>query len=176
MILPDSNQSPREVDKIAALGRVVPRRPADLVVLAIRVVVASLRVSELVAAADHRHTDRQQQRGHDVSALPVAQLQDSPIRGGAFDPAVPAEILILAVTVLLGVRVVVFVVVADKVRKREAVVRRDEVDARIRTPAALLVEIAAAGESRRKLRDDAAVTAPEPAHRIAVLAVPFGPF
>ena len=54
--------------------------------------------------------------------------------------------------------------------------RRDEVDARIRTPAALLVKIAAAGESRRELRDDAAVTAPEPAHRIAVLAVPFGPF
>ena len=41
--------------------------------------------------------------------------------------------------------------------------------------AARLVQIAAAGEPRRELADLAGVAAPEPAHRVAVPAVPLGP-
>ena len=62
------------------LGRQVPVGPADLVVLAVGVVVAALRLAELVAAADHRHALREQQRRHEVALLPLAQLEHAPDR------------------------------------------------------------------------------------------------
>src|SRR4029078_875679 len=46
----------------------------------------------------------------------------------------------------------------------------------VRTPPALLVEIAAAREPRRQLGERAAVAAPEAPYRVAVLAVPLRPF
>ena len=49
------------------------RASVSLVVLAVGVVVALLRVAELVAGADHRHALREQQRGHEVPLLPLAQ-------------------------------------------------------------------------------------------------------
>ena len=56
-------------------GVQVPVGPADLVVLAVRVVVAVLRAADLVAAADHRHAEREHQRRHEVAPLTVAQLE-----------------------------------------------------------------------------------------------------
>ena len=53
--------------------------------------------------------------------------------------------------------------------------RGDEVDARVRAPAAALVEVARAGEAPRELADEAAVAFPVRAHRVAVLVVPLGP-
>src|SRR6185436_9638752 len=120
--------------------------------------------------------DRHQQRGDEVAALPRAQIEHALIRRVPFDAAVPAQVVVLAVGVLLAVSLVVLAVVADEVGQREAVVRGDEVDARVRTPPALLVEIAAAREPRRQLGERAAVAAPEAPYRVAVLAVPLRPF
>jgi len=47
-----------------------PVHPADLVVLAVRVVVAALCAAQLVARDQHRHTRGQQQRGEQVPQLP----------------------------------------------------------------------------------------------------------
>ena len=68
-----------------------------------------------------------------------------------------------------------FVVVADEVLEGETVVASDEIDAVVRLAAIVLIEIAAAGEARGKFADLPAVPFPELAHRVAVLAVPFGP-
>ena len=125
-------------------ARQIPVGPADLVVLAVGVVVAALGAAHLVAAADHRHADRQQQRRHQVAPLALAQLEHAAVGGRPFDAAVPAQIVVLAVGVAFAVGLVVLVVVADEIGEGEAVVRGDEVDAGVRTPAALLVEIAAA--------------------------------
>ena len=100
---------------------------------------------------------------------------DAPVLGRPFDAAVPAQVVILAVLVVLAVGVVVLDVVADQIGHREAVVRGHEVDAGVRATAALLVEIAAARQPRRQLRDDPVVPAPEAAHGVAVLAVPLRP-
>src|SRR6185503_3553285 len=70
---------------------------------------------------------------------------------------------------------IVLVAVADQILKREAVVGGHEVDARVRAPATLLVEIVAAGQSRRELGHHAVIASPEAAHRIPILAVPLGP-
>src|SRR5205085_8044534 len=125
-------QSARELEEVPLFGGEIPVRPADLVVLAVGVVVATLRPTELVAAAQHRHADRQQQRRDQVAALALPQLEYAPIGRWSFGTTVPAEVVILAVGVPFFVRLVVLVVVADEIGEREAVVRGNEVDARVR--------------------------------------------
>ena len=51
----------------------VPIDPADLIVLAIGVVVAVLRPAHFVAAADHRHALGQEQGGQQVALLPLPE-------------------------------------------------------------------------------------------------------
>ena len=81
----------------------------------------------------------------------------------------------MAVAVVLEVGLVVLLVVGDEVGEREAVVRSDVVDARVRPPAAPAVQVARAGEAARELADQAAVALPVRAHGVAVLVVPLGP-
>jgi len=59
--------------------------------------------------------------------------------------------VILAVGVVLAVCLVVLLVVADEIGEREPIVRGDEIDAGVRPASTLLVEIAAAGQTRRQL-------------------------
>ena len=65
-------------------------------------------------------------------------------------------------------------VVRDEVAQREAVVRGDEVDRRERIASVVGVEVGRAGEPLRELAD-VRLSAPEVAHRVAVLPVPLGP-
>ena len=53
--------------------------------------------------------------------------------------------------------------------------RGHEVDARVGAPAAGLVEVAGAGDTRRELREAPLVAAPERPHAVAVLTVPLRP-
>src|SRR4030095_1707302 len=84
-------------------------------------------------------------------------------------------VVVLAIAIAFAVGFVVLLVVADEIGQREAVVRGDEIDARVRAASALLVEIAAAGDARRELGHAPAIAEPEAADRVAVLAVPLGP-
>ena len=65
----------RCVNACSASARVVelPVDPAELVVLAVGVVVAALRAAELVAGEQHRHPLREQERGEEVAELAVAE-------------------------------------------------------------------------------------------------------
>ncbi len=94
---------------------------------------------------------------------------------GAFDAAVPRPVVALAVVVVLAVGLVVLLVVGDEIAQREAVVRGDEVDAGVRPPAVVLVEVGAAGEAVGELAERPLLAAPVVAHRVAVLAVPLAP-
>src|SRR2546430_180695 len=58
-----------EVEEVAFLVVELPVKPGELVVLTVRVVVAVLRVAELIAAAEHRHSLREKQRGDEIAAL-----------------------------------------------------------------------------------------------------------
>ena len=168
------DQAAHELEQRALVVVELPVEPRDLVVLAPRVVVAALRARELVAAEQHRHALREEQRREEVPLLPRAQRVDVRIVGRPFDAAVPRAVVVGAVAVVLAVRVVVLLVVRDEVAQREAVVRGDEVDRRERPLAVALVEIRRAAEARRELRD-ADRAAPEVAHRVAVDAVPLRP-
>src|SRR5712672_291402 len=67
-------------------NRTEPRRT-------IVVVIAPLGAPDLVAHEQHRRPDRQQGQGQEVLHLAIAQLVDVRILGGAFDAAVPAQVL-----------------------------------------------------------------------------------
>ena len=120
-----------------------PVEPTDLVVLAVGVVVAVLRAAHLVPAQKHRHALTQRERGEEVALLALAQLPDDGVVGLALDAVVPRAVVILAVLAVLAVGLVVLFVVADQIVQREAVVRGNEVDRRVRPPAVVLVEVRA---------------------------------
>ncbi len=89
--------------------------------------------------------------------------------------AVPGTVVAFAVAVAFAVGLVVLVVVRHEISEREAVVRGDEVDARVRTARRALVKIRAAGQPVRELGKRSIRAAPEVPHRVAILAVPLRP-
>src|SRR5438094_556292 len=80
----------------------------------------------------------------------------------------------MAVAILFAVRLVVLLVVRHQVVEREAVVRGDEVDRRPRFTPAMVEEIARCAQPRRE-GARRRLPAPEIAHRVAELVVPFRP-
>ena len=82
-----------DVDAVGVALEQAPVEPGDLVVLAIRVVVARLRVAELVAREQHRHALRQEQRGEEVAHLARAQRVHAGVVGRALGAAVRAEVV-----------------------------------------------------------------------------------
>ena len=148
MVLSQVDQFAGEVEQREAVGIEVPVVPRRFVVLAIGVVVAVLRAADFVAAADHRHALREQQRRQQIALLPLAELDDFGIVSRAFDAHVPGVIVVGAVAIVFAVRLVVLLVVADQIVERESVVRGDEIDAGGRAAAVPLVQIAASRSSR----------------------------
>src|SRR5262249_439683 len=96
--------------------------------------------------------------------LPLAQLA-----------GVPAAVVIGAVAVLLEVRFVVLVLVAQQVVQRETVVRSHEVHARRRLAGGGFEQVARSGQARSQRADQAGVAAPPGARRVAILVVPLRP-
>src|SRR5258708_2158955 len=92
---------------VLLIAGVLPVEPGELIVLAVGVVVASLRAADLVAAVDHRHADGEQQGAEEVALLAGAQGVHLLAIGGSFFPAVPGAIVSRAVVALLAVGLVV---------------------------------------------------------------------
>src|SRR5262245_15755987 len=101
---------------------VLPVEPRDLVVLAVRVVVAALGAADLVAAEQHRNPLREKQGREDVALLAGTESVHRRITCGPFRAAVPGSVVALAVVTTLEIRLVVLLVVRDQIAKREAIV------------------------------------------------------
>ena len=99
---PQRDQPPRPLQQLARLVAEVPVVPGDLVVLAPAVVVAVLGAADLVAAEQHRHALRQQQRGDEVALLARAQPVDLRVVGRPLGAAVPGAVVVGAVVVVLA--------------------------------------------------------------------------
>src|SRR5688572_24060883 len=168
------DQLPDVGDHALLAVAVVPVDPGDLVILAVGVVVALLRAAELVACEQHRRALREQQRAEHVLHLALAQAADRLYLGRPLDAVVPRAVVRVAVLVLLAIRLVVLLVVADEVVEREAVVRGDEVDAGPGLAAAVAEDVGRGAQARRE-RGRRGLRAPEVAHRVAELVVPLRP-
>src|SRR6476660_3401511 len=173
MILPDLNQSSCELEKLVLFFIAFPIEPADLVVLAISVVISVLRPAPLIAAGQHRHALRKEKRSQEISALTIAQGIDLRVIRRPFHATVPREIVTVAVLVAVAVRLIVFFIVADQVVESEPVVRGNEIDAGIWASPVVPIKIGAPSEPVAHLANAALVAFPKTANRVAVFALPF---
>src|SRR5215472_2822731 len=88
------DELPRKAKYLAIGLDKSPVEPRDLVVLAVRVVVAALGMQHLVAREQHRHTAGEHEERKEVSRLAAAHAQHPGVRGIALDPAVPAQVVV----------------------------------------------------------------------------------
>src|SRR3569623_1439848 len=121
-------------------------------------------LEETPAAEDRVLLAQAYQIAHEAQQLLVV-FRDVPID--------PIECAVVAISVVVGL--VKLVVETHEVLQREAVVTRDEVDARIRPPPAVLVQIARAREAIGHVAYQTAVALPVGAHGVAVARVPLRP-
>ena len=77
---PEVDQHPHESPDVRMPLEQRPVEPGRLVVLAVRVVVAALRASDLVAHQQHRRAHAEEQQCEEVLDLPVAERLDRPDR------------------------------------------------------------------------------------------------
>ena len=131
-----------EIGKVLAfLAEILPADPADLVVLAIGVVVADLRVADFVAGEHQRRALRQQQAGELVLPQLAAQRDDVGIVGRAFMAAIVAVVVVGAVAIVLAIGLVVLLVVAEEIGQRETVMDGDVVDAGARRAVVVMEQV-----------------------------------
>src|SRR5262245_30031687 len=147
---PQMYERTHEVTPRLPLLSQLPVKPGQLVILAIRIVIALLTMAEIIASEEHRHPLRQQQGGHEVAHLLPTQGLNDRIISGAFNATVPAIVVIGPILVILAIRFIVFVVITDQVVEREAVVAGNKIDARIGHTPIALIEVAAATQTRGK--------------------------
>ena len=95
--------------------------------------------------------------------------------GGSFHTTVPGTVVVLAVTIALIVGFVVLLVIADEIVHGETIVRRDEVDRGDGLSAVLLIKIGGTHETTGELGQRGWLRAPEIAHTVTEMTVPFRP-
>src|SRR4029077_16862036 len=134
-------QLSRELKKLILLFVTLPVKPTDLVVLTISVVVAVLCPAPLISAAEHGHALGKKQCRQKIAALSVAQHVNLRVIGRTFHAAIPRLIIVVAVAVFVVVQLVVFFVVTDQIGQCKSIMGCNEVDARVRSPAVMFIEI-----------------------------------
>ena len=175
VVLPQANETLREYHQLPGRTVQFPVVPTDLIVLAVCIVVALLRPSDLVAPADHWDTLRKQEQCQAVPLLSLSEVVDGRIGGRPLDTAIPAQVVVRSVRVVFTIRFVVLVVVRDEIVESESIVRRDEIDARKGAPPAPTVQVAAPRQPIPQLRHLASITFHVPPDGVPVFAVPLGP-
>ena len=168
-----ADQTGDEVDQ-TGIG-VFPVEPGQRIVLAVGIVVAGLRASELIATQQHRHPLRQHQRGEKCALQSPAFFEDCRIVALAFLAAVPGRVVAVAVAIVLAIEFIVFLLVADEITQGEAVMRGDEVDSCLGRASVGAEDFARPGKPLRQLSDACSVRQPEGADVIAEAVVPFAP-
>src|SRR5215510_7557186 len=96
----ECNHALNEAQQVSISPSQIPVHPADLIVLAIRIVITLLRAAHFVAGQNHRHAMREQQDRSEVLALASAQCIDGSIVRGTLGAAVPAPVGVSAVLVV----------------------------------------------------------------------------
>ena len=154
----------------------VPVEPRDLVVLAVGVVVAALGAAELVAAEQHRHALRQQQRGR--AGCAAGGRAGRAIAGSSVGPSTPqfherlCDSPSRLSSPLASLCLSLYETRSRSVKPSWAVTKLIDAVGRRRVG---LVQVGAAGEAVAELGERRRLAAPEVADRVAVAAVPLRP-
>ena len=118
-----------EARNLPVLFQTVPVIPARFIVLAIGVVVASLRAAKFVAAEQHRNSPRNEQSQQEVLDLAFSQSLDPSVRRRAFEAVVLTEVGVGPVTIVFSILLIVLVAIAHQIVQSEAVMAGNEIDA-----------------------------------------------
>src|ERR1700723_408759 len=175
MALAQTVHALNECQKIAVFRLQVPLQPANFVVLTVGVIVSVLRMANSISGIHHGHALGEQERCHQIPLLLSSQGPNTGIVSWTFHPAIPTPVIVIAVAIVFAIRFVVFFVVTDQILQREAIMRRDEIDAGIGTPPAMCIEIARTRDAISEISHNSSVALPIRAHGIAVAIVPLRP-
>ena len=104
-----------------------PVQPGYDIVLTVGIVVAKLRVAELVAAVEHRRSAAAEQRRKRIFHHAPAQSLDLRIVRLSLDAAVPAVSLIVTVRIVPAVFLIVLRVVRVQIVERKTVMAGQEI-------------------------------------------------
>ena len=173
--LTKSVEGSHESMDVAMLLQQAPVEPADIGVLAVGVIVAPLGPADFVAHEQHRRAGCQQIECEEVLDLAIAQRLHHWIIGGSLHAAIPAQIVIGAVAVVLAIGLVVLVVVRHQIIEGEAVMAGHEIDALLGLALLVSVDVRAAQDPTGDARHRAAVAFEEPPHVVTEPAVPLLP-
>src|SRR5690348_13507178 len=99
MIAPELDELFRELEERVLLFGVVPVEPADLVILAIGVVVSLLSPLPFIARSEHWNALGKKKRCEKISALAATQFVNFWIIRRPFGPVVPRVIVVVAVAI-----------------------------------------------------------------------------
>src|SRR5688500_15922870 len=124
--------------------------PRERIILAIRVIVALLCAPYLVTRQQHGDALGENQRGQEVALLLPPECLARRVVGRSLGPTVPTVVLVGAVLIIVTIRVVVLVIVADQVVQCEAIMAGDEIDASRRLAPVILIEVATAAQAGGK--------------------------
>src|SRR6266849_3729962 len=89
--------------------------------------------------------------------------------------AIVAVVVVGAVAIVLAIGLVVFFIVAEQIRQREAVMDGDVIDAGTRRAAIMVEQVGRTGHAAGDFADQAAFTAPVAPHRAAIAVIPLRP-
>src|ERR1700752_2107116 len=152
-----------------------PIKPVGLVILAVSVVISVLRSPGLISHQEHGNSKGEQCGRYEIFHLAGSESFNLGIRRGTLDATVPASIVIAAVTVLLAVGLVVFLVVRDQIIKRKSVVTGNEVHRLFRLTLLVPIDFVAAKEPVRERPQCPVVSAEETPNVVPEAPVPFLP-
>src|SRR5580693_1796749 len=152
-----------------------PIEPTGFIVQAVSVVVTVLSALHLIAHSDHGHTEREQGDGQEVLHLSISQLPDTRIIGRAFNPTIPAPVIVGAVPVVFEVFFVVLAVVGDEIVECEAVVASHKVHALLSLTLLVTVDLGATQKSVCDTSYGTWFTTDKTANVVTEPAVPFLP-
>src|SRR4029078_6616712 len=117
------------------------------VVLAIGVVVAVLRIADLVASQQQGRPQREEQAGEVILAKVSGERCSLGVVRRALMAAIVALIVVGAVAIALAIGLVVFLVVAEQVSQRESVMDGDVIDAGARRAVVVMEQVGRGGHS-----------------------------
>ena len=128
MVLAKGSQLLGECQQCLAVHGILPVQPADLIVLAVRIVVASLGVATLISRKKERRPLRQKIDRHEIAHLTVSERTDVLFVAGSFHAAVPARVVGISVLIVLPVCLVMLAVVGNQIRQGKAFIAGDIID------------------------------------------------
>jgi len=139
-----------EAVNFLVLLQTAPVMPARFIVLAVGVVVATLRAAQFIASKQHRHAARYQQGEQEVFDLAFPDGPDLSIFCFSFNAVILAEIFVGPIAIAFSVAFIMLVSITYQIMQGEAIVTGDEIDAAPGTFAGLGVNVSATADAAGK--------------------------